>query len=149
MERNSELPWISRPLKKGIIGNSTHLFVLRAKKPLHIKFPHFGDVKSSILKNAVKAILKIIGSSHCGSVETNPTAMREDAGLIPGLAQGLRIWFCCELWCRLQMWLGSGIVMAVAYSGSCSSNLTPSLGTSICLRGSPKKQQTNKQTKKD
>ena len=27
---------------------------------------------------------------------------------------GLRIWRCHELWCRLQMRLGSGIVVAVA-----------------------------------
>ena len=26
---------------------------------------------------------------------------------------GLRIWFCCELWCRLQMWLKPVIVVAV------------------------------------
>ena len=26
---------------------------------------------------------------------------------------GLRIWSCCELWYRLQMWLGSGIAVAV------------------------------------
>ena len=27
------------------------------------------------------------GSSHCGTVERNPTSICEDAGLIPGLAQ--------------------------------------------------------------
>ena len=26
---------------------------------------------------------------------------------------GLRIWHCRELWCRLQMWLGSDIAGAV------------------------------------
>ena len=26
-------------------------------------------------------------SSHCGTAETNPTSIREDAGSIPGLAQ--------------------------------------------------------------
>ena len=30
------------------------------------------------------------------------------------LLSGLSIWRCCELWCRSQMWLGSGIAMAVA-----------------------------------
>ena len=45
---------------------------------------------------------------------------------------GLRILRCYELWCRLQTWLGSGI--AVAMASNCSSGLTPSLGTSICLR---------------
>ena len=37
------------------------------------------------------------------------------------------------------MWLGSGVAMAVAVGGTCSSNLIPSLGTSICLRYGPKK----------
>ena len=26
----------------------------------------------------------------------------------------LRIWHCCKLWCRLQMWLRSGVTLAVA-----------------------------------
>ena len=27
------------------------------------------------------------GSSHCGTAETNPTSIHEDAGSIPGLTQ--------------------------------------------------------------
>ena len=34
--------------------------------------------------------------------------------------------------CRSQMRLRSGVAMAVAWAGSCISNWTPSLGTSIC-----------------
>ena len=30
----------------------------------------------------------------------NLTRNHEDAGSIPGLAQGLRVRHCCELWCR-------------------------------------------------
>ena len=45
---------------------------------------------------------------------------------------GLRIWHCHELWCRLQMWLGSCVAVAVVLACSCSSDSTPSLGTSIC-----------------
>ena len=47
--------------------------------------------------------------------KTNLTSIHEDSGSIPGLAllSGLRIQHCCEL-CRLQMWLGSGIDVAVA-----------------------------------
>ena len=35
---------------------------------------------------------------------------------VPSLSSlsGLRIWHCHELWCRLQMWLGSDIAVAVA-----------------------------------
>ena len=31
----------------------------------------------------------LFGSSHCGSAETNPTSIHEDAGLIPGLGDQL------------------------------------------------------------
>ena len=59
----------------------------------------------------------------------------------------LRIQCCHELRCRLQMQLGSGIGVAVVEAGSCSSNLIPSLGTSICRRDSTKSKKQNK-TKK-
>ena len=46
----------------------------------------------------------------------NPTHIHEDAGLIPGLAQRVKdlIWHCSELWCRLQMRLGSPVAVAEA-----------------------------------
>ena len=45
---------------------------------------------------------------------TNPTMMHEDADLIPGLTQsGLRIWCCCELWCRSWTQLRSHVAVAV------------------------------------
>ena len=64
---------------------------------------------------------------------------------------------CRELWCRLQTRLRFGVAMAVAVAGIYSSNLTPSLQTSICLRCGPKKQKrkrereekTNKQQQKN
>ena len=40
-------------------------------------------------------------SSRRGAVEMNPTRNHEVEGLIPGLARGLTIRHCCELWCRL------------------------------------------------
>ena len=55
------------------------------------------------------------------------------------LLSGSRIWRCRELWCRLQMRLGSCIAVAVVSAGSCSSNWTPSLGTSICRGSAPPK----------
>ena len=43
----------------------------------------------------------------------NLTSYHEDVGSIPGPTQWLRIWHCHELWCRLQMWLGSHVAVAV------------------------------------
>ena len=53
----------------------------------------------------------------------NMTSIHEDVGLIPGLTQWLK---------------GSGVAVAVGWAGSRSSNLTPSLGTSICHQCCPK-----------
>ena len=44
---------------------------------------------------------------------TDLTRSHEIAGLIPGLAHGLGIQHCHELWCRSQTWLRSGIAVAV------------------------------------
>ena len=35
-------------------------------------------------------------------------------GSVPGLAQWVEDPHCCELWCRLQTWLGSRVAVAVA-----------------------------------
>ena len=44
----------------------------------------------------------------------NPTSIHEDAGSIPGLLSGLRIWHCRELWYKSQMRLGSHVTVALA-----------------------------------
>ena len=58
----------------------------------------------------------------------------EDAGLIPGLTQ----------------WIKDLVYRAVVYACSCSSNLTPNLATSICLRHNykRKKKEREKERKK-
>ena len=45
---------------------------------------------------------------------TNSTRNHEVAGSIPGIARGLRIQSCRELWCRSQTRLGSCVAVAVA-----------------------------------
>ena len=60
------------------------------------------------------------------------------------LLGGLRIWHCSELCCRLQTWLGSCVPVAVAQASSCSSDQSPSLGTSTCHRCSSKKKKKKK-----
>ena len=52
----------------------------------------------------------------------NPTSIHEDVGSIPASLSGLRIWRCHELWCRLQMWLGSCAAVAVAQASGYSSD---------------------------
>ena len=49
-----------------------------------------------------------------------------------------------KLWCGSQTQLGSLVAVAVVQTGSCSSNLTPSLRTSIYCRCGPKKQKKKK-----
>ena len=50
---------------------------------------------------------------------------------------------CCrELWPRSQRWLESRVALAVVQAGSRSSDSTPSLGTSSCLRCGPQKAKT-------
>ena len=83
-------------------------------------------------------------SSCCGPVEMNPTSNHEVVGLTPGLPQWVKDLTLRELRRRLQTRLGSGVAVAVVQAGSSSSDLIPSLGTSIYSRCSPKKQ-TNKQ----
>ena len=60
----------------------------------------------------------------------NPTSIHEDAGSILASLNGLKIWRCYELWCRLQTRLGSCVAVAVVQASSYSSDSTPSMGIS-------------------
>ena len=61
---------------------------------------------------------------------------------------GLRIQCCCELLCRLQMRLRSHCCSGCRQEGSCSSDLAPTLGTSICQVCTPKKKKKKKKQPK-
>ena len=52
-------------------------------------------------------------SSPRGSVVMNPTSIHENAGSIPGLDQWIRILSCHERYCKLTIWLGSCVAVAV------------------------------------
>ena len=69
--------------------------------------------------------------------QTQQVSMRMLVGWIPGLTQWVK--HCHELWCRLQMRLRSWDAVAVVKVSSCSSDLTSSLGTSICCWCGPEK----------
>ena len=78
-------------------------------------------------------------SSYQGAAETNTARIHEvGVGSLASL-RGLRIWCGHELRCRSQTRLGSRVAVAVGEGSSCSSDSTPSLGTSICLRCGPEK----------
>ena len=62
-------------------------------------------------------------------------------------SSGLRIWVLPELWCRSQTQLRCDVAVAVAQAGSCSSDLTPSLGTSISHKCGLKSKKRRKERK--
>ena len=55
----------------------------------------------------------------------------------------------CGVGHRQGLDLGVAGAMAMVKAGSCSSNLTPSLRTSICRRHGPKKTKKKKERKKE
>ena len=83
------------------------------------------------------------GVSDVAQWLVNPASIHEDAGLILASLSGLRIQRCHELWYRLKMWLWGRPTAAVPIGR------TPSLGTSMCRRCSPKRQKRQKTKQKE
>ena len=71
-------------------------------------------------------------SSHCGSVETNPTigAMRLQVRSLASHS-GLRIWHCRELWCTSQNRSDPALLWLWQRPAVVALTWRPSLGTSI------------------
>ena len=84
------------------------------------------------------------------SAVTNTTSVHEESGSTRSLPQWVKDLVLRELWCGSQMWLGSqfAVTVAVVYASSCTSNLTPSLGTSVCHWCGPKKTKEKEKRKK-
>ena len=55
-----------------------------------------------------------IRSSHVAQQVENPTSIHEDADLIPGLAQWVKDLVLLQPCRKSQMWLQSGVAVAVA-----------------------------------
>ena len=94
---------------------------------------------------------KEVGSSRCGSAGCKPDLYPWGCGFDP--------WPCSVVKDSVFVWVtvsrgisrscSLNLVWLVAEAGSCSSDSTPSLGTSICLRCGPKKQKKKKKKKKN
>ena len=77
---------------------------------------------------------RIYRTFYYGSGVKNPTLSgRMSVQSLISLS-GLRTWRCCKLQGRSQTQFRSGVAVAMMKASSCSSDLTPSLGTCICCR---------------
>ena len=60
------------------------------------------------------------------------------------LLHGLRIWRCHELWCRSQMWLGSGIAVALVHMPAATTPIRPLAWEPLYVAGAALKSKKKK-----
>ena len=77
----------------------------------------------------------------------NRIGICEDTGLILASLSGLRIQPCCKLQPRSKIQLGYLVAVTVVLAGSCSSDSTPSQGTSICHKFGHRRKEKKKERK--
>ena len=82
---------------------------------LEIFPPESGERGKIVLHSLLKSVTKTSGTGVPVMAQwlTNLTRNNEVVGSIPGLAQGLRIRRCHELWCRSKTRLGSRVAVAL------------------------------------
>ena len=144
---------INKGRKEYILRSQSKKFISGIKKQIRIKQDFFSEKQT---KQEPDGLIHLKSQNQnttflefCQKVQLGvPTVAQQvknlisiykDAGLIPGFVQWVKDLALCKLWHRSQIQLVSSVAVAVAYASSCSSDLSPSLGTSICRRCSPKK----------
>ena len=96
------------------------MFTAEAKRPW-LSFPSFWFPTPRLL---CKRILPVSGIPVVAQWQwIRPVSMRTQVRS-PVLLSGLRLQHCRELWCRLQMQLGSRVAVSTMQASNCCSNLT-------------------------
>ena len=85
---NWDLLFATHIIDRGLVSKIKRTPMISNKKLNTFKLSKRTGILQKRKTNTVIINMKLCshGSSHCGSVETNPTEIHEDTGSIPGLA---------------------------------------------------------------
>ena len=93
------IPWLQGWPGEGnahfLIHTGCHLCQERPRRPLYNTILHWLQKDDKLLPYEPLRNLKIDGSSHCGSMVKKPTRIHEDAGLIRGSPQRVKVAVSC------------------------------------------------------